>query len=285
MSTLQLDYKYLILSALLAIGAIVTASVPPIPQDPTFHLFADTRGCFGIPNFGDVVTNLGFAAVGILGLWGVTGEKGRRTFDKPSDAWPYIAFFIGVTLVSIGSAYYHAEPTNERLFWDRLPMTIGFMTFCFAIMADRIPGVAPTYKWLLPAMINLGGVSLIYWVWSEGHGTGDLRLYGFVQYFPMIALPIVLWMFPKGRYTTNMGVVWVIGWYALSKILEFYDHEIFALLGQTMSGHSIKHLISAVAPLVVWKMLRSSALAKTTANPKGVTKSLGEDPVLRQTIN
>ena len=93
----------------------------------------------------------------------------RDIFAEPSDAWPYLVFFIGVALVSAGSAYYHWAPSNNRLLWDRLPMSIAFMAFCSAIIADRIDAKAGNV-WLLPVLIGLGVVSLAYWNWTESWG-------------------------------------------------------------------------------------------------------------------
>jgi hypothetical protein len=36
--------------------------------------------------------------------------------------------FAGVTLSSLGSSYFHLAPDNARLMWDRLPMTIAFIS-------------------------------------------------------------------------------------------------------------------------------------------------------------
>ena len=80
---------------------------------------------FGIDNFFDVISNLGFLIVGMVGLVIVFG--GRAQFEFRSERWPYAVFFLGVLLTALGSGYYHLAPDNESLFWDRLPMTIAFM--------------------------------------------------------------------------------------------------------------------------------------------------------------
>ena len=56
----------------------------PIPQDQSYHQFADQRTILGIPNFWNVVSNLPFLAVGAGGL--------RRFRDNPAA----IVFFLGV---------------------------------------------------------------------------------------------------------------------------------------------------------------------------------------------
>ena len=179
-----------ILIGLLVAGLLGLLALGPIPQSPDYHRFADTRSLFGIPSFNDVASNSSFAVVGILGILVVSGKRSRVVLAERSDARPYLAFFIGVALVSVGSAYYHWAPSNDRLLWDRLPMSIAFMAFCSAIIADRIDAKAGNV-WLLPMLIGLGLVSLVYWNWTESLGRGDLRFYGFVQFYPMIAIPAI----------------------------------------------------------------------------------------------
>lgn len=251
---MSFGHRILILVGMFAVSFGAVLFVAPIPQNPTFHLFADMRSCLGIPNFGDVSSNVGFAVVGLLGLWSILGPGAKERFPDKLDALPYILFFTGVGLVSIGSAYYHAAPDNARLFWDRLPMTIAFTALFSAIVADRIDkriGI----RGLLPVCVVLGVVSLVYWDWSETNGIGDLRFYGLVQFYPLLALPVICWLFPKAHYTDGGYIAWIIGWYAVAKVLEHFDAEIFDMFGRAISGHSLKHLASAVATFVVWRMM------------------------------
>lgn len=255
---LSFGQRVSILIGLLGIGLLGLLALDPIAQDLAYHHFADTRSFLGIPNFNDVTSNAGFAAVGLLGVLAVTGWQRRNVFVRRADARPYLVFFGGVALVSLGSAYYHWAPSNDRLLWDRLPMAIAFMAFCSAIVADRIDAKAGT-TWLLPVLVVLGLLSLIYWSWTEALGRGDLRFYGFVQFYPAVALPVVCWLFPEHRYTAGRYLVWVIAWYGLSKLLELLDGEIFDLLGHTVSGHTLKHLAAAGATYVVLRMLLARA--------------------------
>jgi hypothetical protein len=243
-----------ILIGLLVVGLLALLAIDPLPQNPGYHRFADTRSLLGIPHFGDVVSNAGFAVVGILGILTVAGRKRHDIFGQRSDAWPYLVFFYAVALVSLGSAYYHWAPSNERLLWDRLPMSIAFMAFFAAIVADRIDAKAGN-TWLLAVLIGCGIASLAYWDWTESLGRGDLRFYDFVQFYPLIAVPAVCWLFPEYRYVAGRYIVWLIGWYGLSKLLEHYDGEVFDLLGHTVSGHTLKHIAAAIATLVVLQML------------------------------
>ena len=247
-----------LLVALFISTVIAILFVAPISQDLAYHGFADRRGFLGVANFGDSVSNFGFALVGCLGLWSIFGPGGRLVMTQ-ADARPYITFFFGVVFVSIGSVYYHLAPDNDRLFWDRLPMTIAFMAIFYAILEDRLEIVAKRMRWLLPVMIALGASSLLYWDWTEQMGRGDLRFYALVQFFPILALPIICWLFPTARYTGGGYIFWIIFWYALAKALEYFDAQIFEILGSVVSGHSLKHMASAVATFMVWRMLARNA--------------------------
>ncbi len=247
-------YRAMFLVAMFIAAIVGVFTLEPIPQPLSYHGFADTRSWLGIANFGDVMSNLPFAVTGGFGIWYVLGPSGRRIFGHRADRWPYAVFFIGVALLSAGSAYYHLAPDNARLFWDRLPMTIAFMALFSAIIADRVHRGIGIF-WLLPMLLCAGLASVVYWDFSESLGRGDLRGYILVQFYPMVALPVICWLFPSGRYTNGRHLAWLIGWYAAAKLLEFLDAEIFVLLGHALSGHTLKHLASGIAVMVVIRMI------------------------------
>ena len=140
-------------------------------------------------------------------------------------------------------------------------MTIAFMALFAGFIGDRIS----LARWVLPVLVGLGAASVIYWRWSESIGQGDLRPYALVQFFPMLALPLICWLFPRGRVTSFAHLCWLLAWYAAAMLFEAFDYQIFALLGGTVSGHSIKHLLAAMAPLVVLRMLGRTAPAIDSA--------------------
>ena len=140
--------------------------LPAMPQPPDYHDFADQRGALGIDNFLDVVSNVAFLIAGIAGLFVVL--SGRARFEFPSERWPYAVFFLGILLTSAGSSYYHLDPNNETLFWDRLPMTIAFMSLISAQIGDRI-GIRAGPALLLPLLL-VGMGSVVYWILTERAG-------------------------------------------------------------------------------------------------------------------
>ncbi|MCE9581577.1 MAG: alkaline phytoceramidase, partial [Planctomycetes bacterium] len=174
----------------------------PIPQDPGYHAFADRRPLFGIPNFGDVLSNLPFCVVGALALAWLAKPSERvgpgRPFLTRAEWWGWTVVFVGVFFTGIGSAYYHWAPDTSTLFWDRLPMTVAFMGVLGVQVMERIS--VRSGAMLIVPFLALGVSSVVAWRLGEGTGTGDLRLYALVQFYPMAAIPLMLWLFPA-RYT------------------------------------------------------------------------------------
>jgi hypothetical protein len=55
--------------AVLALAITVAAlALPPLPQPPEYHQFADRRTLLGIPNFFNVFSNVAFLLVGGAGV-------------------------------------------------------------------------------------------------------------------------------------------------------------------------------------------------------------------------
>jgi len=131
----------------------------PFGQNPDYHDFADRRAFFGIPNFFDVMSNIPFLLVGMAGMSFCFGN--RLVSFRP--AW--LTFFAGVAIVSVGSGYYHWNPTNETLVWDRLPMTIGFMGLFVAVLAEYVS--ARLGRFLLVPALLMGLSSVFYWHWFD----------------------------------------------------------------------------------------------------------------------
>lgn len=223
--------------------------LPPMPQPLEYHNFADQRDLFGIVNFLDVLSNAGFLLVGIAGL--VVVLKPRAPFEHNRERWPYALFFVGLILTALGSGYYHLLPDNESLFWDRLPMTIAFMSLIAAQIVDRISVRVGLF--LLPPMLLIGIASVLYWLVTERAGAGNVLPYGILQAYSVVMLLAIAWLYPS-RYTRGNDIYWVFTAYMVAKLLEILDKELFAV-GHLVSGHTLKHLAAAIAGLVILRML------------------------------
>lgn len=215
----------LVFLGLMAASLVVLLLLPPIPQDQGYHRFADERALLGVPNFWNVVSNLPFIAVGAAGLW--------RFHRDPA----IFVIFLGMFLTGLGSSYYHWDPNDRTLFWDRLPMTLCFMAILAVFIEERVDerlGVA-----LLWPLVGIGILSLLLW-----RSTGDLRLYGWVQFFPCLVIPLLILVSPP-KYTGTSYWVVAAALYALAKLFEALDHAVHA--NSILSGHTLKHLFGAAA--------------------------------------
>ena len=240
--------RLLPLYALAILAVILAILLPPIAQDPGYHKFADRRGWFGIPLFWNVVSNLPFALAGLYGLW----IWPRSKWDQPADRWPWLVIALASVLIGFGSGYYHWNPNNTTLFWDRLPMTLFFMGVLGAAIMERIH--ARVGLFLLLPFLALGVLSVEVWRRGELTGVGDLRFYVLVQFYPMLALPVILWLFPS-RYS-HAAMIWKTGgYYVLAKVAEAFDRGIFDLTNGAISGHTLKHFLGAYAVFVAMRML------------------------------
>ncbi len=238
--TFRVQARTLVLVVVVAAAVTAVFFVPPVPQDPAYHHFADHRALLGIPNFWNVISNLPFLLVGLLGLR--TLARGELVSGVPELRAVYWTFFAGVSAIAFGSGYYHWAPSNATLVWDRLPMTVAFMAFFSAIVGERISADAGR-RALLP-LLALGVGSVVYWHVGELHGSGDLRPYAVVQFLPMLLIPLILILYPAKMRPS--GYLWaVLLLYGLSKFAELWDAAIFHELG-SLSGHSIKHLLAAL---------------------------------------
>ncbi len=226
---------------------LVLLRLEPIAQEPAYHIFSDTKEFLRIPNFLNVLSNLPFLIVGLIGIYKLNFSNGLKIVTQ--NKLGYFALFFGVSLVSLGSVYYHLWPSNQTLVWDRLPITIVSMGLFSIVISEFIS--VKTGKLLLAPLIILGLFTVFYWHITELRGEGDLRYYAVIQFFPMLAIPIILSAF-KPRYSGVSFYWWLLLAYVAAKFFELFDQEIHALL-IIISGHSLKHIIAAAGLYILLK--------------------------------
>ncbi len=242
---------YIAITLVSILSVVGVLMLDPIAQNIGYHVFEDQRTIFGIPNFWNVISNLPFLLVGIMGLRCISYSNVTRFTADIKTA--YILFFSGVSLVSFGSGYYHLLPNNESLVWDRLPMTIAFMALFSAIIGEFIS--FRLGRFVLWPLVVFGVFSVFYWYSTESNGEGDLRLYILVQFLPMTVIPLIL-LFFKSKFRSTKGYWLLLFAYILAKVFEHFDeavYEIFILL----SGHSLKHVVAALGILFLFKSYSS----------------------------
>lgn len=270
MSPRDFRLRCALIAGLALAAGVAMAFVKPIPQDSAYHDFADRRGFLGIENFMDVVSNAPFLVVGLAGLaWLVprlvrVGPGKSILSNAEHTAW--LIFFAGALVTAAGSSYYHWAPGTRRLFWDRLPMTVAFMSLMAVQVMERVSLRAG--KWLLGPLLVAGTLSVVYWRNTELLGRGDLRPYVLVQFFPILAIPLMLALFPP-RYDRARDVLLAFLWYGLAKLMEELDVPVFRATGGLVSGHTIKHLLAgAGVAQLLWMVMKRRPVDATPSPPE-----------------
>ena len=248
----RLDWRAWLLLGSLVACAVAALLIPAMPQPLSYHAFADCRSFGSIPNFLNVVSNLPFLVGGALGIAWVV--RGGGDFADPRESLPYLVFFVGALLTSLGSAWYHLAPDNPRLVWDRLPMTLGFAGLVSAAIGERVDArVGMRTLWPLLAV---GALSVLYWYATEKLGRGNVIPYGLYQGCSVLAIVLLLVFYPARRHTHGHVLVWAAAWYALAKVFESTDLAVFRLTQGWVSGHTIKHVLAAGAVFAILRGLR-----------------------------
>ena len=83
-----------------------------------------------------------------------------------------------------------SKKSNATLVWDRLSITVSFMAFFVIVYGETVS--VRTARMMLGPLVGLGIVSVFYWHITESQGVGDLRLYGLVQFLPMLLIPFMV---------------------------------------------------------------------------------------------
>ncbi|MDF0520540.1 hypothetical protein P0R31_25170 [Bradyrhizobium yuanmingense] len=236
LGTLQAREKYLAGAFFILILAALFA--PGLPA-AAWHIphFIDDRTWLGVPNAGDVLSNLAFLA---MGVWG--SERLRARQDAPVGAsW----FFVGLILTCLGSGFYHLDPdAPQRLVADRLGMAVAFAGFLGIAASERISTRAGEAVLVLTMIAGL----LAAWVARE-----NLTPWVVVQFGGMaLAMGLAFTRPRPGALGVPLGGV--IVFYVLAKLFELGDVTVFEATGHMVSGHTLKHLAAALA---AWPVIRA----------------------------
>jgi hypothetical protein len=234
-----------LIGIVLVLFAVLRFYFAPLPQDPAYHFFADTRVWGPIPRAGDVLTNLAILAAGLAGLalW-------RRVRIAPEERAAYGLLVVGMLATAAGSAWYHWAPSDARLVWDRLPMTLVLAALFTLVLADRVhPSFARVAWW---PFALLGAASVLWWA-----GTDDLLLYVLVRVGAGMGI-VCLLLLRIGRHTHARWLVAAIALDVVMTISERLDYEIFATTHTLVSGHTVKHVLAGalLGCVLVWLIRR-----------------------------
>lgn len=251
--------RWVLLATIVMAACGITAALKPTPQPAWYHNFADTRSLLDVPNTLNVLSNLSFVAVGLAGLYATL----RNGTQSPEQRWACATLFAGLFLTGLGSSYYHLAPDNQRLLWDRLPMTIAMAGILSLLLVNRLLVAS---SWILAALTAVGVGSALQWAWREAHGHGDLRWYALYEALAVITGAGLLLLFPARSEGTRALVIALVANIA-AKVFELFDKPIYSL-GHLVSGHTLKHLSAGLGfiPLVIWLAASEAEAAESKAS-------------------
>lgn len=237
---LKIIYAILGILLLLIIGFVIVG--PPINQDNAYHLFSKEKSYFEIRNFWNVTSNLIFIVVGCYGLFSLRHERFKIIL---------MVFYSGVLLVSAGSAFYHYSPSNATLIWDRIPMTIAFMSLLALVVAEF--HYVKWAKYLFIPFVLIGVYSVVHWYLFD-----DLKPYIAVQFFPILFILISITLFRSKGSTRPYWALTIA--YFVAKLFEHFDAPIGDML-LSVGGHPFKHLSVGIG-IFLFTYLRSDQFNK-----------------------
>lgn len=200
-----------------------------------YHNFADKRRLAGLPNALNVLSNL-FIIIPVIYL------LKHKTENNTENNTNNNLLIIHITLLSLASAYYHYNPTDKSIFWDIIMI---------ATLSIIVLNIINEYKCGILFYI-LGILSVVYW-----KQTGDIRLYLLI----LIGVPIIFFLkYYDNEEEDDNGVkknLYIILFFTvLYRFVEYYDHQIYNLTNNMISGHTLKHIFAGLSILYIVKLLK-----------------------------
>ena len=214
---------------------------PFLPASAHQHDFADQRGLQGLPCALDVLSNLPFA---VAGAWGLVWLRRLGALRLcPATRATAALFFGGLVLTAVGSGWYHWQPDDAGLLWDRLGMSVAFAGLLGLAVVGRISPRAG----LATALGLMVAAPAAVLAWAR---TGNLTPWAVVQFGGMlVVLALACLPHRHGALVLQLGAL--IAWYAAAKVMELADHSVYEATAGWVSGHTLKHLLAAGAALPV----------------------------------
>ena len=253
----SLTRREIILTAIVLTVLAAQPFLPHLPQSQDYHHFSDTRLLWGVSNALDTLSNIPFIIAGVIGI--VLMWIGRLPAPTSTLGAMSLLTFAGLIATGIGSAWYHMQvpPNDAGLAVDRYGMVIAFAGILGLAAADKVSARA---GWWMGSLVLVAGPFSVWW-WTR---TGTIAPYAVLQFGGMALLVLILyWRSDTGAAASGNqpgsapvaqpGPNWgmLIGAYALAKVLEAADAQIWELTAHTVSGHPLKHLVAALVAVAV----------------------------------
>lgn len=130
------DQRHVVLVSVLVVFFIMLLT-PKVSHSPNHHLFADMRNFLGVPNTMNVLTCFPFLLIGVPSL--VICLSGTCFgISLKGEMWSWGLFYAGISLAAFGSAYYHLNPDDDRIIWDKIPVMIATVALISSLVIERV---------------------------------------------------------------------------------------------------------------------------------------------------
>lgn len=247
------EWGLLLLAGVLCVLAVAG---PHITQYEHYHAFADQRTMLGIPCALDVLSNVPFALMGLIGL--VVLRRSVLGYEASVFKNMSSLFFYGLIITSVCSSAYHLHAENHSLWLDRMGMSVAFAGILGMAVCNRVSERAAQ----VTAYTVLIAAPMCLWNWQA---TGNLLPWSVLQGGGMLIVLTLACLAPVDGQK-RMPLVAVIVWYVVAKLLELGDAQVYAWSGELVSGHSLKHVAAAMAAWPVIAMFcRMKAVCRASA--------------------
>ncbi len=127
-------------------------------------------------------------------------------------------------------------------------MAVGFMGLFVALLSEYVDPRAQKYLLLPLLVLGVGAVG----TWAL---TDDLRLYVWVQFFPLVSILLLLTLFTS-RHDQKPYLWGTIVLYIVAKWLEMVDDKLYSLTDNMLAGHPLKHLVAAAGITLLYLMIK-----------------------------
>nr|CAB3475878.1 unnamed protein product [Digitaria exilis] len=224
-------------------SALLLVATPRLRHSPALHLFADMRNFLGVPNTLNVLTAYPLLLAGVPGLILCLCGSGCFGVSLRWEAFGWSLFYAGNVAAAFGSAYYHLKPDDDRLIWDRLPVSEILNTF-FLLSSSHLLFTRP---WMMLSSSSLLSIlvierldervglsclisllSLILVSSACERVLDDMRLWVILNFVPCIAIPAMLFLFPP-KYTHSRFWFLATGFYLLAKFEGLADRKVYSV--------------------------------------------------------
>jgi len=189
-----------------------------------YHNFSDKRSILGLPNAMNVGSNLFILLPAIYLL-----QKQKKMTLLSSH----------IIYLFLASSYYHINPTNKSI----VPDMVGVVTLNIVVLSYFID------PYIFIMLYVLGIFSVFYW-----YKTNDLRLYIAI----LLGCPLYIFykLYDNKQIRPQLYTIIFIG--VLLRVLEHNDSYIYKLSNQTISGHTLKHILAYVQLMNIIQLLENT---------------------------